>query len=309
MTKTLGIGFTSYNDALFCDRAVALRVPAGPNEAMRPYTTTTAKPAGRVWEIDLQSRRGTGYVYSSNHVTPEQAELDLRRHVGSRSDGLQARHLHMRVGRSNAFWQKNVAAIGLSGGFIEPLESTSIYLIETGALQLMDSLQGVLGLARASSDAANDASARAAYMAALEPLADTYNRRMIGLYEEIRYFVKVHYFLTQRRDTPFWRDNVDPSSAPDSLLARLEQWSLRPPQQFDFSTRLSLFNEHSWLYIMLGMGWRPKTMEGFRPFASHEAGTRLMAEVAADAKRGLAMLPGHRSYFSMRAEGLRAKAG
>ena len=126
------------------------------------------------------------------------------------------------------------------------------------------------------------------------------NRHMTGLYEEIRDFVKAHYFLTRRRDTAFWRDNADPASSPDSLLASLERWSLRPPQQFDFSTRLSLFSEHSWLYIMLGMGWCPRTTEGFRRFAAHEAGTRLMAEVAADAKRSLAMLPDHRAYFSMR---------
>lgn len=310
MNKALGVGFTSYNDALFCDRAVALRVPTAPDEAMRPYTTTTAKPAGWVWEIDLQSRRGTGYVYSSNHSTPEQAETEIRRHIGPRSDGLQARHLHMRVGRSDSFWHKNVAAVGLSGGFIEPLESTGIYLIETGALQLMDSLQGVIGLVRAKRDeSVSNGSIPSAYLAALEPLAAIYNRRMTGLYEEIRDFVKVHYFLTRRRDTPFWRDNTEPSSAPDSLLAMLEQWSIRPPQQFDFTTRSSLFNEHSWLFIMLGMGWRPKTMEGFRSSANHEAGSRLMAEAAADAKRGLAMLPDHRSYFSMpRGRVLQAKA-
>ena len=316
MAKALGVGFTSYNGSLFCDRAVALRVPTAPDETMRPYTTTTAKPAGWVWEIDLQSRRGTGYVYSSNHTTPGQAEAELRRHVGPRSDELQARHLRMRVGRSNSFWHKNVAAVGLSGGFIEPLESTGIYLIETGALQLMDSLQGVLGLARAGGAASDGGGAvggdagRAAYLAAMEPLAAAYNRRMAGLYEEIRDFVKVHYFLTRRRDAPFWRDNADPASAPDSLLANLERWSLRPPQQFDFTTRLSLFSEHSWLYILLGMGWRPKTMDGFRDFACHEAGSRLMAEVAADAKRGLAMLPDHRAYFSMRkALGPQARAG
>jgi len=315
MTRTLGAGFTSYNESLFCDRAVALRVPTAPDEAMRPYTTTTAKPAGWVWEIDLQSRRGTGYVYSSNHTTPEQAEVELRRHVGPRSKGLQARHLCMRVGRSDVFWQGNVAAIGLSGGFIEPLESTGIFLIEVGALQLMDSLQGVLGLARAGGGSADgkgtadSGASRAAYLAALKPLAAIYNRRMTGLYEEIRDFVKVHYFLTQRRDTAFWRDNADPASAPDSLLALLELWSLRPPQQFDFTTRFSLFSEHSWLFILLGMGWRPKTMEAFQPFVSLETGSRLMAEVAADAKRGLSMLPDHRAYFSMRSNaGLQAKA-
>ena len=302
MSKTLGVGFTSYNDTLFCDRAVALRVPTETDETIRPFTTTTAKSSGWIWEIDLQSRRGTGYVYSSQHTSPEQAEQDLRRHVGPRSEGLAARHLKMRVGRSESFWQKNVAAIGLAGGFIEPLESTGIYLIETGALQLMDALQSVLGLARGSGANADgtdtDGSVRARYLGALEPLAVSYNRRMTGLYEEIRDFVKVHYSLSQRRDSQFWRDNTDPKSSPASLLALMGQWSLRPPQQFDFTTRLGLFNEHSWLYIMLGMGWRPKAVHAFQPFVSIEAGARLMAEVKAEAARSLAMLPGHRAYFS-----------
>jgi tryptophan halogenase len=291
--RKLGVGFVSYNDSLLCDRAVALRVPTAPEEAIRPYTSTTAKDAGWIWEIDLQSRRGTGYVYSSQHVSPEQAEAELRRHVGSRSEGLEARHLRMRVGRSEAFWRGNVAAIGLSGGFIEPLESTGIYLIEAGAVQLADSLQGVLGLA-------GQESGGGAYRGALERLATLYNRRMIGLYEEIRDFIKVHYFLSTRRDTAFWRDNAEPSSAPDSLLELLDRWSVRPPQQFDFPNRFALFMEHHWLYIMLGMGWRPKTLGAFRDFVAPEAGARLMAVVAADAKRAIAALPDHRAYFAER---------
>ena len=304
MGKTLGVGFTSYKDSLFCDQAVALRVPTEDGEPMRPYTTTTAKRAGWIWEIDLQSRRGTGYVYSSQHASPEDAEVELRRHVGKRADGLEARHLKMRVGRSDSFWTKNVAAIGLSGGFIEPLESTGIYLIETGALQLVESLQGVLGLAaanQASTDQSQQAAgspAHQAYLAAMEPLADTYNRRMISLYEEIRDFIKVHYFLTKRRDTAFWRDNADPAFAPDSLLQLLDRWSLRPPQQFDFTTRLNLFYEHSWLYILLGMGWKPQSLDAFRAFVPPETGIVLMKSVAEQVRKATALLPDHRAYFA-----------
>ena len=298
MSKTLGIGFVSYNDTLFCDKAVALRMPGEPGDELRPFTTTTAKSAGWIWDIDLQRRHGIGYVYSSRHTSPEQAEAELRRHIGARAEGLEARHLRMRVGRSESFWHKNVAVIGLAGGFIEPLESTGIFLIQFGALLLADSLQGMLGLAVGSGpDSRDNSTDRGAYFAALETLSPIYNSRMIGLYEETRDFIKLHYFLTGRRDTPFWRDNVERSSAPNSLLELLDRWSFRPPQQFDFPSRFALFAEGSWLYVMLGMGWRPKTIEAFRPFIQLEMGQRLIDKVAEDTKRALAALPDHRAYF------------
>jgi len=289
INRTLGVDFLGYNDSLFCDRAVALRVPTDEDEPMRPYTTTTAKQSGWVWEIDLQTRRGTGYVYSSRHVSPEVAEAELRRHVGPRSEALEARHLRMRVGRSARFWHKNVAAIGLSGGFIEPLESTGIYLIEAGAVQLGDSLQAALGLAGTD-----------AYAPELATLSRLYDSRMIGLYEEIRDFIKLHYFLSRRRDSAFWRDNTDPSSAPASLLALLDRWAHRPPQQFDFTNRFALFTEHHWNFIMLGLGWTPRSLAAFQPFVAPDGGAHLMAMVANTARQATAALPDHRAYFAPR---------
>ena len=148
MNKRLGVGFKDFSGSLFCDRAVALRVPAEQRRAIRPYTTTTAKDAGWIWEIDLQPRSGIGYVYSSQHSSTEAAESELRRHVGAPAERLEAKHIKMRIGHSDVLWHKNVAAIGLSGGFIEPLESTGIFLIEAGATQLGDALQVTLGQAR-----------------------------------------------------------------------------------------------------------------------------------------------------------------
>jgi tryptophan halogenase len=295
MSKTLGIGFESYKNELLCDRAVAFRVPIGEQNRLRPFTTATAKEAGWIWDIDLQHRQGVGYVYSSDHISAENAELALRQHIGPKSEKLSPRHLQMRVGRSKSFWEKNVVVIGLAGGFIEPLESTGIYLIETGAVQLADSLMGVLGLAAA--DEPRNRDQQKIYLHALRSVGEIYNKRMIHLYEEIRDFVKLHYFLTKRKDTSFWRDNVDPSSASDSLKLLLEGWNTRPPQNFDFMTRLSLFHEHNWRYVMLGMGWMPSQMAAFVPFTTTEMGNNLMDSVSKFAQRAIGILPDHRGYF------------
>ena len=297
--KGMGIGFIDYGRFLFCNRAVALRVPTEAATPIRPFTTATAKGAGWVWDIDLRSRRGTGYVYSSDHLSADDAEAELRRHVGPTAARHDARHLKMRVGRSEKFWHANVAAIGLSGGFIEPLESTGIFLIEAGAMQLVDSLQGILGLARQEASPGPGAEGRTAgrYRSALNRLSTQYNLNMTTLYEEILDFIKVHYQPSKRTDTPFWRDNTAAASSTPSLLEKLEAWSLRPPSTFDFRDRHAVFNEHNWLYVMLGMGWRPSSATGFRPFTTADAGDRLTQLIAENTANALSSLPVHRSYF------------
>ncbi len=308
MNKRLGVGFTECGDSLFCDRAVALRVPADSRRSIRPYTTTAAKSAGWVWEIDLQTRSGIGYVYSSNHISSDAAEIELRRHIGKPAETLEARHLKMRIGHSNCFWKKNVAAIGLSGGFVEPLESTGIFLIEVGATQLADALQTVLTLVPISAaDEGGNAgadmpAARGAYLAAIQPFADAYDDHMITLYREIIDFIKIHYSLTRRRDTAFWRDNADPASLPDTLRQRLMQWSRRPPQATDFPNRFNLFKEHNWLYVMFGMGWVPEKLDLSRCFVPPEAGNRLLSLLREKSKMALSVLPDHGAYFARGAQ-------
>jgi tryptophan halogenase len=297
-SKALGVGFESYGDQLFCDRAVAFRVPLDERSPIRPFTTATARKAGWIWEIDLQRRSGVGYVYSSAHVSDDEAEKELRRYIGSKAGSETARHLRMRVGRTRSFWTKNVAAIGLSGGFIEPLESTGIFLIQIGAVQLADSLVGVLGLARNSSLEPG----YGAYLEALRPLAKRYTESMAVYYEELRDFIKLHYFLSNRTDSKFWLDNAKSESASESFVERLNEWRTRPPQSFDFTNRLNLFNEHSWLYIMFGMGWTPTEKTGLAPFTDPQRGSGLLAQVHARAKRASESLPDHRAYFRMAAK-------
>jgi len=130
--------FESFAESLLCDSAIAMRVPHQHRDEINPYTTATALSAGWVWDIPLFSRTGTGYVYSSEFLAPAEAESELRVHLGERASGAECSHIPMRVGRNRNSWVKNCVAIGLSSGFVEPLESTGIFFIQHGIEELIN---------------------------------------------------------------------------------------------------------------------------------------------------------------------------
>nr|WP_269844674.1 tryptophan 7-halogenase [Actinophytocola xanthii] len=138
INQALGEPFESYQEYLPNDRAVALRVPADQEHSgIPPYTRATAMDAGWIWTIPVFHRNGMGYVYSSEYCSPEDAERTLRAYAGPAADDLEANHIRMRVGRSRRFWVHNCVAIGLAGGFVDPLESTGIFFIQYGIEQLV----------------------------------------------------------------------------------------------------------------------------------------------------------------------------
>jgi len=252
INKHYGTEFQSFNDSLFNDRAVALRVPYRTADGpINPFTTATAMSSGWIWDIPLSDqqvalgdrqrwsddsahgRRGVGYVYSSQFISDEAAELELRGYVGEQAEGINARFLKMRIGRNRKFWVKNCVAIGLAGGFIEPLESTGIALISQG-----------LGLLAAHFPARDFA----------EGLADSYNGAMLRLYDHIREFIVLHYCTTQREDTDYWRMNKRNPHVPPRLQALLEQWRHRSPDTFDNLSGFDFFHHTSFQYILAGMG-------------------------------------------------------
>ena len=224
--------FESWGEQLYCDRAVALQVPLGPGDRINPFTTATAVSNGWIWEIHLQSRRGLGHVYSSRFISDEDAERELRRHVGPAAEGVTARRLQMRVGRTRRPWVKNCIAIGLSAGFLEPLESTGIYLTEMGIKLLFENFPE---------------------RAFAEELAQTYNRQMAGLFDETMRFIVLHYCLTRREDTEFWRANRHHPAIPAELQEQLALWKHRLPCSFDDRQGLQFFGHGSQLYVLAGM--------------------------------------------------------
>lgn len=235
----LGSRFHAVGEVLFNDRALAVQVPYDrPDAAIASATIATAHEAGWTWDIGLSDRRGVGYVYSSRHADPAGAEAVLRAYLGRDLDGLSPRALAFETGYRETQWIGNCVAIGLSAGFFEPLESTGIMLIELAARLLVDFWPGGDGgLDRGRTEAA----------------ARAFNRLMLGRFQRIVDFLKLHYCLSQRPE-PYWRDNADASSLPGSLADLLLMWRARPMSRFDFVVDLETFLPASWQYVAYGMG-------------------------------------------------------
>ena len=288
--EALGAPFRSMNGVLFCDRALAMQVPYPAADTPIPsYTISTAHEAGWTWDIGLQARRGIGYVYSSRHTSDERAEQVLRQYIGSAADGLAPRALKLNVGYRDTQWIKNCVAVGLSGGFLEPLESSGIGLIETAAY-----LIGYLF----------------PFNGETEPVAATFNHLMRERYARVVDFIKLHYCLTQRTDNAFWLENADPRSIPDSLRGKLAMWRARPPNRLDFIADLEMYPTSSWQYVLYGMEFST----ALHPSGA-DAGRRAEAErefrtIAQLSERALADLPPHRAlvdHYCARAENRCAK--
>jgi tryptophan halogenase len=231
--QALGVPAKPLNEVLFVDRALALQVPyAREDSPIASCTISTAQEAGWTWDIGLQQRRGIGYVYSSHHTSDERAEAVLRAHIGPAADGLSARRLPLPVGYREVQWRHNCVAVGLSSGFIEPLEASGVGLIEMAAY-----LIGFLF----------------PFDGNLAPAAGQFNSMMRQRYERIVDFVKMHYCLSQRRDSAFWADNCEAASIPATLQARLAAWRGRPPHRLDFITDIEMYPPSSWQYVYYGM--------------------------------------------------------
>ena len=232
----MGVGFQSFSEHLLCDRAVALRVPRNAGQdGLRAYTRSVAMSSGWRWDIPLQDRSGHGYVYSSAHLSPQDAERELRGVLGLAAEDLEPRHLSFQVGRREVFWEKNVLAMGMAGGFIEPLESTAIYLVEAAA--------GLLATTLPPARCAGGMSA----------LAGAFNQSIGQLYDEVLDFVNLHYVLSARRDTPFWRDATAPERRTKRIEGLLQLWRHKSPSNFDFPYPLRLFSAQSYEHILFGL--------------------------------------------------------
>ncbi len=273
----LGSEFHSLSDTLFVDRALAMQVPYQRADAPIPsYTISSAHTAGWTWDIGLQQRRGIGYVYSSRHSDAASAEQVLRDYIGPASKGLEARQLTLNLGYRKQHWVKNCVAVGLSGGFIEPLEASGIGLIETAAYLL-----GYLF----------------PHNGELAPAARLYNEMMSARYERIVDFVKLHYCLTQRRDSQFWIDNTDPASIPETLRDKLAMWRTRAPQRMDFVVDYEMYPPTSWQYVLYGMEYPTALYANARTLPRAAEAREEFRMIEQVSQRALADLPTHRALI------------
>jgi len=213
--KKLGVKWVDCSKWLLNDRAITMAVPYDKHYPgyIRPYTTATALSSGWVWEIPLQNRRSLGYVHSSAYLDTEDAEREIRRFEGAHADNLETRVVHFKVGHREKAWVRNCIAIGLAGSFIEPLESTGLYLSDLAAVMLTEHFPQT-----------ND----------YESVAYRFNRIMANRFYEILDFINMHYCLTRRDDNEYWREVRKPERINDRLQAKLDFWRIKAPSMSDF---------------------------------------------------------------------------
>ena len=278
----LGSPLRSAGDSLFVDRALAMQVPYPQTDTpIASYTIATAHEAGWTWDIGLQQRRGVGYVYSSRHCSDARAEEVLRAHIGPAALGLQARKLQLEVGYRERQWVKNCVAVGLSSGFVEPLEASGVGLVETAAYL-------VAHLFPFDGD--------------MDPVARRFNDFMRQRYERVVDFVKLHYGLTQRTDSAFWRDNTDPAGMSAGLRDRLAMWRCRPVHRLDFDTDREMYPPSSWQYVLYGMEHKTDMAAQRGAWPHWAEAQREFATLQQVAQRALADLPTHRALVQQLCE-------
>ena len=271
--KVLNTGYVDWSAMLPCDRAVAFPTPSSPGRP--PYTHSLARSAGWQWRIPLQHRNGNGYVYSSAHLSDEQAFDDLKNVLGT-APLAEPRFLRFVTGRRKLLWNRNCVALGLASGFLEPLESTSIHLVASGLYHLLEHFP----------DRAFEQSN-----------IDTYNSRVIEETETIRDFIVLHYCLTQREDTPFWRYCGSMSIA-QSLAERIELYR----GTGRIRTRAAdLFTDLSWFYIFEGQGVRPAGYDPLLEVISLDQLRGILTSMAAATAAVARDSAPHDSYFPQRA--------
>jgi tryptophan halogenase len=234
--QTLKAGYQDWSHWLPCDRAIA--VPCASNGALLPMTRSTAHSAGWQWRIPLQHRTGNGHVYSSGFMQADEAQTILLDNLDGATLA-EPRHLRFETGHRKQFWKHNCVAIGLASGFLEPLESTSIHLIQTAITRLIKFFPN-LGF-----DSAD---------------ISEYNRQTLVEYERIRDFLILHYKATARDDSPFW-NYCRTMSVPDTLKHKMDLFSSNGRI---FPEEGELFTEMSWLQVMIGQGILPRA---YHPFA------------------------------------------
>ena len=261
--------FIDWSHYLPCDRAIAIQTSGKVNPP--PFTRAYAKEAGWRWQIPLQNRSGNGYVYCSHHLDQQDALSSLTNDL-QESTLTEPAFLRFNTGHRKTFWKKNCVAVGLAGGFIEPLESTSIHLVQAG-IQTLVSLW--------PSEGCNDRQ------------RNQYNQMMTAEYEDIRDFIVLHYKATARNDTSFW-NAVREMPIPDSLAEKIDLFATsgnivaRPD---------ALFTPHSWLAVMLGQGIIPAHYDSRVDRIPTEVLIHNLSGLRESVKRTAESLPTHQHYI------------
>ena len=278
------IPLRSKKQYLFNDTALAVQVPySNPDDPIASCTLSTAQSAGWIWDIGLPSRRGTGHVYSSAHNSQENATAELLRYI-ERTAGSQAaadaepRKINFDPGHRTEFWHKNCVAIGMSAGFIEPLEASALILVELSSNMIAEQLP--------------------ANREMMDIVAKRFNDKFLYRWDRIIDFLKLHYILNRRQDQ-YWRDHLDPSSIPDSLQELIALWKYQGPWHRDTNHTDEMFPSASFQYVLYGMNFEtePSTTTRRSDQIGREAALDLFQKNAKQRQELQAAMPTNRQLI------------
>jgi tryptophan 7-halogenase len=274
--QALHTGYEDWTHWLPCDRAVA--VPCESAATLTPFTRSTAREAGWQWRIPLQHRIGNGYVYCSRFISDDEAAATLLKNLDGKPKA-EPRFLRFTTGRRKKFWNKNCIALGLASGFLEPLESTSIHLIQSGITQL----------AAIFPDRTFDACDAAEY-----------NRLQIEEYDRVRDFIILHYKATTRVDAPLWQycGNME---IPETLNYRINLF--RSSGRVAFEDR-ELFVEPNWLSVFIGQGIWPRRYDPLADVVPIDAARSQMARLKTLIRQTAEAMPSHAGFIAEHCQSL-----
>ncbi|MBO9545144.1 tryptophan halogenase family protein [Caulobacter sp.] len=268
--QALKTGYDDWTHWLPADRAIA--VPSERSEHFTPYTRSTAHDAGWQWRIPLQHRTGNGHVYSSKYIDDDEAERVLLANL----DGAQRANpmrLRFTTGKRKKIWNKNCISVGLASGFMEPLESTSLHLIQSAVIRMVRLLPD------GGFDQAN---------------IDEFNRQSDFEYERIRDFIILHYKATARDDTPFWRYCRD-MEVPATLQRKMDLFAANGRV---FREDDELFTEESWIQVFLGQGVIPRSYDPLVRVHSDEAIAKHLGNIQTVIGKCLNVMPSHAEFVA-----------
>ena len=270
--QEMGVGYDDWSRWLPCDRALA--VPCENSERLRPFTQSIAHQAGWQWRIPLQHRTGNGHVFCSEYISEDEAAHVLMSNLEGKALA-EPRLLKFTTGMRQSAWEKNVVTLGLSSGFLEPLESTSIHLIQNGIAKLLSMFPD----------------------RGFNPiLIAEYNRRVVFDYERIRDFIILHYHANQRDDSPFWK-RCREMEIPDTLKTKIDIFKSTGKI---YREQEELFVEIGWFQVMTGQNIIPDSYHSMADAISHEELKHFMADVETIVARTAANLPTHEEFIAAR---------
>lgn len=269
ISKTLGVGYHDWKHWLPCDSAVAVQTKSvGP---AIPYTRSIAREAGWQWRIPLQHRVGNGLVFSSDHWSDDEATSILKENIEGELL-TEPRVLKFNTGQRHKHWHLNCVSMGLSSGFIEPLESTSIHLIQRSIIRLMQLFP---------------------YAGIRQPDIDEFNKQMSDEIEHIRDFIILHYHVTERSDSAFWRA-CRSMDIPESLKHRIELFKQTGRV---FKEPGELFGENSWIQVMIGQGLMPEQYHPIVNMMSDDELEHFLNNINKNAYKIVGQLPEHQRFI------------